>query len=107
MRIPVPKDQTIDIAEAMCPAGTSYFSNVLTSMGGFYVIYVFLPIPTKFITSITCNEFRPGGQTTVKDTSPTITILGDNSNCVVIQTSNSSFASYVGKAATAALTIAY
>ena len=96
-----------DIIQQICPEGTHNYTNVLTSFSTYYAIYVFLPVAASLIKSITCNEFRPSGQSSIKDTNPTIEIMSTNSNCVCIRTSNSSFSTYEGKAALAKLTIAY
>ena len=54
--------------------------------------------------TITCEEFRPSGQSAVKDTSPMISGLYFSMN---VYTTNSQFSSYVGKLGTAKITISY
>lgn len=55
--------------------------------------------------TVSCDELRPGGQTAVKVTNPSVNTATGNE--VIIYTTNSSFASYVGKEAVAHLTFTY
>ena len=93
-----------DIYKQLCPAGSSIaYEGPIAAQGSTYILTISLPIPASAVT-ISCSEFRPSGQTAVKDTSPTVTKVR---NLVYVKTTNSSFSSYVGKLGLASLTISY
>ena len=93
------------ISKRIIPTGTISMSGIICKSGSVYEIIIYLPsiIITSNSVTITCSEFRPGGQTVVKDTNPTVSkIVGTNT--IIVYTTNSSFASYVGSEGVAKLT---
>jgi len=82
-------------------SGTKMFLVPIMRSGSTYRACVFLPMDASNYTSITCGEFRPGGQTSVTENNPTLDI---RQNEVVVITSKSSFNSYVGAEAVVNLT---
>lgn len=102
--MPCEYENDIELYKTLCPAGTRSLGGVLMQSGSVYQIIIYLPIPANKVT-ISCDEFRPGGQTAVKVTNPSVNTATGNE--VIIYTTNSSFASYVGKEAVAHLTFAY
>lgn len=98
-----------DLKYIKVPAGTYYVDGIIAQQGNAANYFMtchfpfFLNNENNGIT-ITCEEFRPSGQTAVKDTSPSISALSFSVN---VYTSNSQFSSYVGKLGTAKITISY
>ena len=92
-----------DTESALIFLGTKRFENPIYSIGSSYYLCVSLPTNVLVYNSITCSLFRPGGQTIIKDENPTVTV-SNNTNQVIISTSNSNFASYVGKGGIVELT---
>lgn len=82
-------------------SGSKMFLAPIMRSGSTYRAAVFLPTDASEYTQIRCGEFRPGGQTTVIETTPTLDI---RQNEVVVITSKSSFSSYVGAEAVVTLT---
>lgn len=82
-------------------SGTKMSLAPIMKSGSTYRTCIFLPMDASNYTSITCGEFRPGGQTSVTENSPTLDI---RQNEVIVITGKSSFSSYVGAEAVVNLT---
>lgn len=93
------------ISKRIIPTGTISMSGIICKSGSVYEIIIYLPsiIITSNSVTITCSEFRPGGQTVVKDTNPTVS-KNAGTNTIIVYTTDSSFASYVGSEGVAKLT---
>lgn len=76
-------------------SGQEDFLGVITKMPATGKFNMTIPLPTKtsIYSNITCGEFRPAGQTTIKDTNPEIEL---RSNQITLNTSVSGFNNYVG-----------
>lgn len=91
------KSLTDDLNDAILQPGTYNFEGILMQnvSGANPNILVNLPVNKNVFTNITCDEFRPSGQSAVKDTTPTISEV--NAFQLIIRTSKSDWASYIGK----------
>ena len=85
-----------EISKLLIPTGEIRLAGIITqNAGGLYLMICPLPTAPNGLMTFTSSEFRPAGQTAVKETSPSFTYTEGNN--IIVSTSNSSFSSFVGK----------
>ena len=75
-------------------SGSVTFLGQIFAYSNAYEMIIPLPMDTSAYTNITCNEYRPSGQTAITDTNPSVTLYA---NQVLLKSTVSGFSGYVGK----------